>query len=146
MVSHLPFPLNKMSVVWKGDLQHEQLLVIHTNLFRCRSIVLWDWKMTKLEIREILSAIFHNLFATNRMQHKTNSSAEYNWFKFRVFPSLRLVAIPRLKSPVYPKNLSTTGEKRRIHTFPRRLSRRKTQKTSCMTWTSIADSISYVSK
>ena len=40
--------------------------------------------------------------AISRIQHKVNFYVEYTWFEIIIFSSFRLIAIPRLKSPVCP--------------------------------------------
>ena len=46
-------------------------------------------------------SVFTQPLCTRRMKHKVSFSAEFNRFEFS-FPSPRLVAIPKLKSPVCP--------------------------------------------
>ena len=54
--------------------------------------------MIKLVVRENIY-VFTQLILTSRMWHKVNFYVEFNRFEFS-FPSPRLVAVPRLKSPV----------------------------------------------
>ena len=49
-----------------------------------------------------LYLIFTQPLRSSRIWHKVNFKAEFNRFEFRVFPSLRLVASPRLKNLICP--------------------------------------------
>ena len=50
--------------------------------------------------------------------------SEFNRFEFRVFPSPRLVASPRLKNLVRPTIYHSWRENKGVHTFPRVFARK----------------------
>ena len=74
------------------------------------------------------------------MWHKVNfSKCGYNWFEFRVFLSLRLVALLRLENPTIYLQLS--WENRQIYAFLKSISAKWNTNGLVQDWTQVTNSI-----